>query len=173
MSKDRLNEVSMNSDLLDLESSLKGLSADGNVNRDELLFEAGRRSANHRSASLNRFWKGVSTVLALMLVGQSFVFWPDDNTQIADDISPRGNSTTPEHETPTDASDMPTPGPAMDILQVNQQTTPTRRSKLLQLRRVALAQGVDAAFSSVGDEADVPADSRSTRQELLRELLGS
>ena len=173
MSKERLNDVSINSELLDLESSLKGLSAAGNVNRDELLFEAGRRSANHRSASPNSFWKGVSTVLALMLVGQSFVFWPGDDTPIAGVNSPRGSEVTPEHETPTDASDKPTPGPAMNTLNANQQSLPTRRSELLQLRRVALAQGLDAAFSADADEADIPADSRSTRQELLRELLGS
>lgn len=173
MSKERLNNVSLGSDLLDLESSLKGLSAAGNVNRDELLFQAGFRSANHRSASLNRFWKCVSTVLAVMLVGQSFFFWTDDDGKIADDNSPRGSEVAPDHQTPTYASDSQTPGPVMNTLHANQKTLPTRRSELLQLRRVALAQGLDAAFSADTDEAAVPADTRSKRQELLCELLGS
>lgn len=112
-------------------------------------------------------------LLALMLVGQSFVFWTNDDRQIADDSSPRGSEVTPDHDSPSDAGDRTTPGPVVNTLHANQETLPTRRSVLLQLRRVALTQGIDAAFSSDANEAVVPADSRSTRQELLRELLGS
>ena len=173
MSKERMNDVSMNSELLDLESSLKGLSAAGNVNRDELLFEAGRRSANHRATSLNRFWKGVSTALALTLAGQSFVFWPSDDKQLADDNSPRAGSTSREDEIPPDYKIKPANDSTMNTLQVNQENLPTRRSELLQLRRVALTQGLDAAFSYKPEKNDLPSGSQATRQELLRELLGS
>lgn len=83
MSKESIDDDLANPALQELEASLRGLSAVGNVNRDELLFEAGRRSADGRSDSRSGFWKGVSSVLALMLVGQSFLFWSSDDRQIA------------------------------------------------------------------------------------------
>jgi hypothetical protein len=173
MSEEPLNDLSMDCELLDLESSLRGLSAVANVNRDELLFEAGRRSAKHRSASRSGFWKGVSIVLTVMLVGQSFALLPSEHPQLADDGSPPGSSAAAEIRLPSEDGSKSDIGIAVNTELVKQETLPTRRSELLELRRVALTQGVDAAFSPTADDTELPLDGRSSRQELLRELLGS
>ncbi len=173
MSEESINDESTNPELLELEASLRGLSAASNLNRAELLFEAGRRSADGRSGSRSGIWQVVSTVLALMLVGQSFLFWSSDDRQIADSDSARNHSVTPEAETPNSKTDSHN-GQATDFKDVAERNNlPTQRSEFLELRRVALARGVDAAFSSRVDDSKHSAPGQSTQQELLRELLGS
>ena len=173
MSKERLSEVFMNSELLDLESSLKGLLAVGNVNRDELLFEAGRRSANHRSTSRSRIWKGVSTVLTLLLAAQSFLFWPSAERKTTDDGLPREIAVTPEDRTLAVDTEFPDGTVVHKQDHRTLEALPVRSSELLKLRRVALARGVDAAFSTSFDEPGDPTEHGPTQQDLLLELLGS
>jgi hypothetical protein len=176
MSKAVINDELTNPELLELEASLRGLSAAGNVNRDALLFEAGRRSTNGRLISRSGLWRGVSTVLALMLVGQSFLFWSVDSVddrQIADDDVPFDRSATVQDRLPSENGQKPNIRIAINADLARRKTFPTRRFELLQLRRVALTQGVDAAFSPNADDIELPRDGRSTQQELLRELLGS
>ncbi len=167
-----MNDELTNPDLLELEASLRGFSAASNVNRDELLFEAGRRSAKDRLDSRNGIWKCVSTVLALMLLGQSFLSWSSDDRQIADDGGSRDRpavrESLPEIESPVNTIDsLPSPTIA---LQTNHSS---QRSELLELRRIALARGIDAAFSHDAEDADHSAVRPPSQQELLRELLGS
>ena len=107
MSKESIDNELTNPELEELEASLRRLSAVGNVNRDELLFEAGRRSADGRSTSQSGLWKCVSTVLALMLVGQSFLFWSSNDRQIADDDAARDNSVQPESDASIRNADSP------------------------------------------------------------------
>ena len=176
MSEESMNDVSMNSELLDLESSLKNLSAASNVNRDELLFEAGRRTARHQSASGSVLWKGVSTVLALLLAVQSFAFRSENRAQIAGENSTHENSKGLETESPTNGGRDKVQRLAVstpDTSNENRESLTPRRSELLLLRRVALSQGVDAAFSSDAEKADLPTSYHRTKRELLRELLGS
>lgn len=168
-----MNDELTDLELLELETSMRGLSAVGNVNRDELLFEAGRRSANRRPNSRSGLWKGVSTVLALMLVGQSFLFWSSEDRQIADDRSARDNSMLPETDSQIRNAESSTGRMADNTDLAIQNNLPARRSELLELRRVALARGVDTAFSSDADDADHSAVESPTQQDLLRELLGS
>lgn len=173
MSKEVVNDELTNPELLELEASLRGLSAVGNVNRDDLLFEAGRRSTNGGLISRSGLWRGVSTVLALMLVGQSFVFWSVDDRQIADDSVHFDRSATVENRLPSEYGRKPNIRIAINADLAKQETLPTRPSELLQLRRVALTQGVDAAFPPNADDIELPLDGHSTQQELLRELLDS
>lgn len=176
MSEESMNDVSMNSDLRDLEFSLRGLSAASNVNRDELLFEAGRQAAKQRSASGSLLWKGVSTVLALLLAVQSFAYRSDNDERIADGRSHHERPATTKSESSTNG-DNETPHRLTvnipDTPLKNQESLPSRRSELLLLRRVALSQGVDAAFSSDTENADLPTRAQRPQRELLRELLGS
>lgn len=173
MSEESINDEPTNPELLELEASLRGLSAASNLNRDELLFEAGRRSADGRSDSRSGIWQVVSTVLALMLVGQSFLFWPSDDRQIADRDSTRHHSVTPQAETPIPQTDSHHERATVITDLANRNNPPPQQSEFLELRRVALARGVDAAFSSNADAPDQSATEQPTQQELLRELLGS
>lgn len=173
MSKERLNNVAMNSELLDLESSLKGLSAAGNVNCDELLFEAGRRSANHRSTSRSGFWKGVSAILTLLLAAQSFLFWSSAEQKMANDGMSREIAVTSDYNALKVSAGPPGGAVAQELNHLTLKTLPVRSSELLKLRRVALARGVDAAFSASFDESDDPTENGPTQQDLLLELLGS
>lgn len=177
MSEESMNDVSMDSELRDLESSLRGLSAASNVNRDELLFEAGRQAAGQRSASSSQLWKGVSTVLALLLAVQSFAYRSNGEAQIADENSPHENSETVKTESSaSDGGDIVPQRLTVSIPDTpyeNRETLPSRRSELLMLRRIALSQGVDAAFSSDTEKADLPTRNHRTQREMLRDLLGS
>ena len=173
MSEKRLNDELTNPELLDLEASLRGLSAVGNLNRDELLFEAGRRSAYGRSDSRSRIWKNVSMALALMLVGQSFLFWTGNNQQITDKGSAQPPPVTPEADAPIRESDSPYEPMADNTKPAVHVNVPAQRPEFLELRRVALTRGVDAAFSSHADDANHSVIGQPTQQELLRELLGS
>lgn len=173
MSKERLNDEMTDPELQELETSLRGLSAAGNVNRDELLFEAGRRSATGRSGSGSGIWKGVSTVLALMLAGQSILFWSNGDRQFADNDSADGHSAISETESPIRNVHSPDVRTTEQADFVNQNDRPAQRSRLLELRRVALARGVDAAFASDTDNADHSSTGLPTQRKLLRELLGS
>jgi len=173
MSEESINDEPTNPELLELEASLRGLSAASNLNRDELLFEAGRRSADGRSGSQSGIWKAVSTVLALMLVGQSFLFWSSDNPQIADRDAARNQSVTPKAEAPISKTDSHN-GRATDFTDVVERNNPpTQQSEFLELRRVALARGIDAAFSSRIDDSKHSASGQPTQRKMLRELLGS
>lgn len=173
MSEESINDEPTNPELLELEASLRGLSAASNLNRDELLFEAGRRSAYGRSDSQSRIWKNVSTALALMLVGQSFLFWAGNGQQITDKGSPQAPPVTPEADSQIRELDSPYAPMADNTKPAVHVNVPAQRSEFLELRRVALTRGVDAAFSSHADDANHSVIGQPTQQELLRELLGS
>lgn len=167
-----INELT-NPELQELETSLRSFSAAGNVNRDELLFEAGRRSATGRSGSRSGIWKGVSTVLALLLVGQSILFWSNGDRHFAENDSAADHSAIPETESPTRNVHSPDARITEHTDFATQHDHPTQRSRLLELRRVALARGVDAAFATDTDNPDHSSTGLPTQRELLRELLGS
>jgi hypothetical protein len=174
-----MNDPLMASELVELESSLRSFAASGNVNRDELLFEAGRRSAVWRPAPRSRFWKAVSTALAMLLVGQSFFFWSAADGRVADRKSTPSESSleisvsSEQERTVTSSTVFPADGMLNQAGNRKQDTLSTRRPEFLQLRRVALAHGVDAAFSSSVSDAGDTVETDSTRQNLLLELLGS
>ena len=102
-----------------------------------------------------------------------FLFWSSDDRQIADEGDARDNSVLPETDSPVRNANSQTRQTTGNSEFAIPNNLPSRRSELLGIRRVTLARGVAAAFSADADDAAPTGVGRPTRQELLRELLGS
>lgn len=182
MSEERLSNPAMTSDLIELESSLRSLSVGLNVNRDGLMFEAGRQAAVYQSVRHRRYWQTLSVVLAGLLVGQTVFDRQANRSQIAGNspASVRSNAADPLDQSTSLSLDGPQsnavrPGDARlaPSVHTSEQNVRAKQSAILQLRRVALVHGLDAAFSAASNVAAEPVESNSTQQQLLLELLGS
>jgi hypothetical protein len=177
MSEEIVNPDRINPALSELESELAGLLPTRTVNRDELLFEAGRRAALPRRRNETRLWKSLAAALAVMLAGQTFLFWPSVDESRDAPIARRSG-----HEEPV--NDLGTDG-VSEIVPVFPEEPPAHSTadrsdgasrdgaQYLRLRRLALTEGVDAVDLLPSEKEQSPAESGETRREILRELLGS
>ena len=151
-------------DLAEFEASLSELAPAETLDRDELLFEAGRRAA--RPVTSIRFWKSLSAALTVLLAVQAGLFWMPDGETVADVEPP---------ETPADESvapEVPIETPEVMVNLDVQEGVPVE-AQYLRIRRLALARGVDAIYSPSVDEDDGETDADTDQRVLLRELLGS
>ena len=162
--REKPNSDQLPRDLAEFEASLRELAPAGTLDRDELLFEAGRRAA--RPATSIRFWKSLSAALTVLLAVQTGLVWMPDGETVADVDPP---------ETPTHESVVPeTPNEPPEVM-VNldvQEGVPVE-AQYLRIRRLALARGVDAVYSPPVNEDDSETDADPDQRVLLRELLGS
>jgi hypothetical protein len=164
--------------LAELEASLSDLAPAGGVNRDELLFEAGRRAALPQHRTGIGFWKSLSAALAVMLAAQTLLLWPDGDESPADTpIADRGDDELPVDRYPSDRKSRINSALPPDLrapVMVDQADETSRGgAQYLRLRRLTLAEGVDAVDLQPLEKSDQPGKSGATRREFLRELLGS
>ena len=135
----------------ELEAALRGLApARPNINRDRIMFCAGRASARRR----NRLWQGVSSTLAVLLL-VSIVYRP----------RPASLASRPEiivHNMPTPSS---RPAPVVD------ETRAEAFRRYVRTRRAVLDRGVEAIPTSSAHR-DSSIDPPLTRED-LDELLSS
>lgn len=161
--REESNPDQLSPELAEFEASLSELVPADTLNRDELLFEAGRRAA--RPMTSNRFWKCLSAALTVMLAVQTGLFWMPDGETVADADPP---------ETPVGEPVVPeVPGEIPEMLVEQVEDTVPVEAQYLRIRRLALARGVDAVYSPPADAADSETDADPDQRVLLRELLGS
>lgn len=161
--REKSNSERLSPELAELEASLSELAPAGTLNRDELLFEAGRRAA--RPTTSVRFWKSLSAALTVLLAVQAGLFWMPDGETVADVDPPETPASEPvvlgvSNETPQ-----------LFVEQVRG-AVPVE-AQYLRIRRLALARGVDAVYSLPLDDDDSETDADPDQRVLLRELLGS
>lgn len=163
--REQRNPNSLPPELAELEASLAGLAPTHGINREELLFEAGRRVV--QPAGRVWFWKGLSTALAMMLAVQTGLLWVPGEGTITDADPPERPAVEIEQPVPEFPAGLPDSLATVDDLQ----TDPVE-AHYLRNRRLALARGVDAVDSSPGGSSDSSGDADSNQRVLLRELLG-
>lgn len=178
MSEEKLKSDRISPELSRLESELAGLSPAEGINRDDLLFEAGRRAALRQRRTGIGFWKSLSAALAVMLAAQTLLFWPvasesPADTPVADrnvDESPEVRI-LPDGEPATESAFRPELRASLVVVEAIE--TFRAGAQYLRLRRLALAEGIDAVEFQPSEPSDQPRESSATQRELLRELLGS
>ncbi|MBC8289290.1 MAG: hypothetical protein H8E37_03135 [Planctomycetes bacterium] len=176
--RDERNHERLSPALAELEASLSDLTPAGGLNRDELLFEAGRRAALPQNRTGIGFWKSLSAALAVMLAAQTLLLWPAEDESSADTpIADRGREELPVDRSPSDGESMVNSALPPDLrapLVVDEADETSRGgAQYLRLRRLALSEGVDAVDLQPSAKSDQPSESGATRREFLRELLGS
>ena len=162
--REKPNSDPLSPELAELEASLSELAPAETLDRDELLFEAGRRAA--RPVTSIRFWKSLSAALTVLLAVQTGLFWMPGGETVADADPPK---------IPADVSVVPERPNETPEVMVNldvQEGVPVE-AQYLRIRRLALARGVDAVYSPPADSDDSETDAEPDQRVLLRELLGS
>jgi len=162
--REESNPERLSPEFAEFEASLSELAPVGTLDRDELLFEAGRRAV--RPAASVRFWKSLSAALTVLLAVQTGLFWMPDGETVADVEPP---------ETPVDepvAPEVPNETPKV-MVNLDIQEGIQVKAQYLRIRRLALARGVDAVYSPSVDDDDSETDADPDQRVLLRELLGS
>lgn len=162
MSRERLNNESLTSELSEFESALGRLRANGAVNRDELLFEAGRRSGSADSGG--GVWKAISVALAIMFVAQSVAYWPQSSATVTDSQVTDGI----EHEA---SILLGTASP--ERMHQNKGDVSAAQPMYLEIRRTALADGIDAAYTHTDAGLSNSSEPEFNQRRLLEDLLGS
>ena len=161
MSRERLNHEPLNPELSKLESALGSLRAGGAIDRDELLFEAGRRSVPRTSGNL--LWKTVSGVLGVLLIAQAVVVWREPSLTVAEQSSETVESKS---------LDFPEAVPS-ELQSVEDSGASPEQPIYLQMRKTALADGLDAAYSPTDRELMDSPTRETNQRKLLEDLLGS